>query len=116
LVSLETIGQSYEGRDLVVIKICRGGCDGKKIMWVDSGDMKNYSDYNKTCSLAIHAREWIGPAVSLYIVDKLVRGELPDGDFDPAVIDDLAWYILPVWNTDGYAFSWTDNRQWRKTR
>jgi len=37
VVSLETIGQSYEGRDLVVIKICRGGCDGKKIMWLDAG-------------------------------------------------------------------------------
>jgi len=64
----------------------------------------------------IHAREWIAPATALYIVDKLIQGELPEGDFDNEVVDDLAWYILPVFNADGYAYTWDSFRLWRKTR
>merc|ERR1712059_76485 len=42
-VSTEVIGQSYEGRDQRIIKVCRGGCGNKPAMWYDGG---------------IHAREW----------------------------------------------------------
>ena len=32
------------------------------------------------------------------------------------LVDGLDWYIVPVVNPDGYAYSWTDDRLWRKTR
>ena len=32
------------------------------------------------------------------------------------LVDGLDWYIVPVVNPDGYAYSWSDDRLWRKTR
>jgi len=49
------------------------------------------------------------------MIDKLVRGDLPQGVSDD-VIDELAWYILPMANPDGYEYSFSDDRDWRKTR
>lgn len=44
---------------------------------------------------------------------------LLDADTDPVVkqiLDSLELYILPVFNPDGYSYTWTNNRMWRKTR
>ncbi|XP_072266230.1 carboxypeptidase B-like [Pyxicephalus adspersus] len=32
------------------------------------------------------------------------------------LLNNLDFYVLPVMNVDGYAYSWTTNRMWRKTR
>ncbi|KAK2148302.1 hypothetical protein LSH36_503g01028 [Paralvinella palmiformis] len=93
------IGTSYEGRPLKVIKISRDGEQRRRI-WLDGG---------------IHAREWLTPAVMTYFVDKLIN---EDG-VDPEVTelrDAFDWYIHPVVNPDGYDYSWTTDRMWRKTR
>ena len=66
-------------------------------MWIDGG---------------IHAREWISPATVLWTLKELVEGE----DEDSELIKNLDWYILPVHNPDGYAYSREWDRLWRKTR
>ena len=33
----EVIGQSYEGQDLTVMKLCKGGCGTKPAVWLDGG-------------------------------------------------------------------------------
>lgn len=63
----------------------------------------------------IHAREWISPAVGMYVFDRLInmftglaqRMRLPEG---------TAYYMIPVINPDGYEYTWTNNRYWRKNR
>lgn len=60
----------------------------------------------------IHAREWISPAVVMYMVRELT--ERLEGQEE--LLDNLDWYILPVTNPDGYAYTQTDDRMWRKTR
>ena len=99
IVSIEDIGTSYEGRPMRVLKICKGGtCGEKPAMWIDGG---------------IHAREWISPAVTTYHMQQL----LENGDAYPTdLLDKLDWYILPVHNPDGYEYTRTDNRMWRKNR
>jgi len=99
MVSIESIGTSYEGRPMRVLKICKGGtCGNKPAMWIDGG---------------IHAREWISPATATYHMRELVE----NGDQYPSeLLDKLDWYILPVHNPDGYDYTRTDYRMWRKNR
>jgi hypothetical protein len=62
-----------------------------------------------------HAREWISPMTVLYIMNGLLEGY---GD-DPVIttlLDELTVHFIPVANPDGYVYSWTDFRFWRKTR
>jgi len=90
------IGESYEGRKMNVLSItkCGAGCPN---IWLEAG---------------IHAREWISPAVAAYIVRELVE----DYAEHPSYIDNINWYYLPSANPDGYAYTMSDDRYWRKTR
>ena len=90
LVSLESIGKSYEGRDLLMIKISSGG-SGIPAVLIDAG---------------IHAREWIAPAMALYVINQLVENNTQNSDLTTG----LDWYILPVLNPDGYEYSHTSVR------
>ena len=85
-----------------VVKICkgRGGCGQKPAMWIDGG---------------MHAREWISPAVTTYIIKKLLDDK-KNKFSNRHLTDKLDWYILPLANPDGYAWSRTEDRLWRKNR
>ncbi|XP_035226654.1 carboxypeptidase B-like [Stegodyphus dumicola] len=99
LVSAEHIGTTFEGNPIKGLKIGSPGVN-KPALWIDSG---------------IHAREWVSPATSIYIIEQLVRGY----DTDPEIkelVDTYDWYIFPVVNPDGYKYTWTFNRMWRKNR
>uniref|UniRef100_A0A1I8I7F6 Peptidase_M14 domain-containing protein n=1 Tax=Macrostomum lignano TaxID=282301 RepID=A0A1I8I7F6_9PLAT len=98
--SVEKFGTSYEGRDLKLIKI---GDDlpSKRIIWIDAG---------------IHAREWIAPATALYFIDKIVQGYKSSDSTIKSMLDNFAFYIAPLLNPDGYVYTFTTNRFWRKTR
>lgn len=63
------------------------------------------------CS-GMHAREWIGPAVATYILSQIVE---KNQSFSK-LLESADWMILPVANPDGYEFSHTTDRLWRKTR
>ena len=59
-----------------------------------------------------HAREWVTDAVCLYMINELTANAASHAD----ILTGLQWYILPSHNPDGYAFTWSDNRFWRKNR
>ncbi|CAF4738334.1 unnamed protein product, partial [Rotaria sp. Silwood2] len=72
----------------------------KKAVWLDGG---------------IHAREWISSATTIYIAYAL----LSNYSIDPIIthfVDQFDYYFLPVFNVDGYVYTWTNDRLWRKTR
>jgi murein tripeptide amidase MpaA len=60
----------------------------------------------------MHAREWISPAVVMYTLKQLVE----NFRVNRRVVEGADWYILPVSNPDGYEYSHTIDRFWRKTR
>jgi murein tripeptide amidase MpaA len=98
-VSTEVIGKSYEGRTTRILKICKGGtCGQKPAIWIDGG---------------IHSREWVSPAVATYIMKELLEN---GGQYPSEIVDELDWYILPVLNPDGYEYSRSSDRMWRKSR
>jgi len=96
-VTIQSIGKSFEGQDMRVLSVCRGGCGHKPAIWVDGG---------------IHAREWIAPAVATFLVQQLVEYEHEHPDLTQL----LDWHFLPVMNPDGYRWSQGADRYWRKTR
>lgn len=91
--SLEEIGKTVENRSLWLMKISQNS--SLPIVWIDAG---------------IHAREWIAPATALYLIDKLLS---KDGY---ELLSKYQFYIAPNVNPDGYVFSHTTNRFWRKNR
>ncbi|XP_059475747.1 carboxypeptidase B-like [Neocloeon triangulifer] len=95
IVSVIQIGTSYEGRPLRVVKLSNG--PGKNAIWFDA---------------AIHAREWIAPPTALFAINELTENLANN----QALLDANDWYFLVVANPDGYSYSWTDDRLWRKTR
>nr|XP_012229445.1 PREDICTED: LOW QUALITY PROTEIN: carboxypeptidase B-like [Linepithema humile] len=100
MVELTTIGQSYEGQPIKMAKVSIGlNKDGerKPSIWIDAG---------------MHGREWIGTAVATYILSQLVERNSTYSK----LLDNSDWMILPVANPDGYEYSHTGDRFWRKTR
>lgn len=100
LVSTYVAGTSLEGRLIRVAQVSVGGDRTRQVVWIDCG---------------IHAREWISPATCQWVLDQLTSGY----NVDPAItelLDTYDFHILPVVNPDGYAFSWEEDRLWRKNR
>ncbi|XP_021183742.3 carboxypeptidase B [Helicoverpa armigera] len=100
LVTLVNAGKSYEGRDIKYLKISttKFNDPSKPIYFMDA---------------MIHAREWVTTPVALYSIYRLVEN-LRSQDQD--LLRDIDWIIMPLVNPDGYEFTHTDTRLWRKTR
>ncbi|CAB3228892.1 unnamed protein product [Arctia plantaginis] len=101
LVTLETLGNSYEGRRMQLVKISTNPSIGNPVIFVDAG---------------VHSREWVAPSMAIYLIHRLVSD--PTTKLPGHELDGLDWYILPVVNPDGYEYSRASksNRMWRKTR
>jgi len=91
-VQVSSIGRTYQGRDTKVLRI---GSGRKPAIFIDSG---------------IHAREWISVSTSLYMIYEIVAGSARD------LLDNYDFYFVPVANPDGYEYTHTKNRMWRKNR
>lgn len=100
------IGNSLEERDIWVLRITGPAGGGGP----DPGDRPGVFYHGLQ-----HAREWItGPTV-LYLADYLVNRY----DSDPCVrelVDRTEFYLAPCVNPDGYEYTWTTQRLWRKNR
>lgn len=62
----------------------------------------------------IHAREWISGSVIMHVAKKCVEG-LTTPQQTPFMSNQAVW-IIPMTNPDGYRYTWTDFRLWRKNR
>ncbi|KAJ3062854.1 corticosteroid- binding protein, partial [Podochytrium sp. JEL0797] len=102
-VELFSIGETYEGRKQWGVHIRAPGSSigGPKKEFVFWGGH--------------HAREWIGPAVVQYIMTELVVQYGKDDTLTNA-LDSFDFTIIPVLNVDGYEYTHSTNRMWRKNR
>lgn len=74
--------------------------------------IKNFYCPGPVIRLGMHAREWISVAVATYILSQLVERN----SSYTKLLDLSDWMILPVVNPDGYEYTHTYDRLWRKTR
>lgn len=101
LVTKKTIGKTIEGRAINGIVITAPSNKTDKVGIVFNGGQ--------------HAREWIGPMTNAYIANQLLS--LYDQDaLITLFLDEIEWSIFPIINADGYVYSWTNERLWRKNR
>ncbi|KAI1891416.1 hypothetical protein AGOR_G00143600 [Albula goreensis] len=100
LMTTEVIGQTFEGRSMTVMKIGKQSSSTKPAIFLDCG---------------IHAREWISPAFCQWFVKEAMETYGSDAQMT-SLLDQMDVIVLPVFNIDGYVYTWTNNRMWRKTR
>uniref|UniRef100_A0AAG5D5V7 Peptidase M14 domain-containing protein n=1 Tax=Anopheles atroparvus TaxID=41427 RepID=A0AAG5D5V7_ANOAO len=98
LVRVATIGTTHLGNPIksITISTNNGVAGQKPVVFIDGG---------------LHAREWAGVMSVLYLIHELVEHS---SDYADMLNKDFV--IIPVANPDGYGFSHTDNRMWRKNR
>ncbi|KAM8976725.1 carboxypeptidase B2 [Pelodytes ibericus] len=100
MVQRINIGFSFEKRPLYVLKVSGKEKREKIAIWIDCG---------------IHAREWIAPAFCLWFVGH-AAGFYGEDKSLTKILKYVDFYVLPVMNVDGYHYTWTTNRMWRKNR
>ncbi|XP_022366011.1 carboxypeptidase A4 isoform X2 [Enhydra lutris kenyoni] len=95
------IGHSFEHRPMYVLKFSTTeGRRRRPAIWLNAG---------------IHSREWISQATAIWTARKIAS----DYGKDPAIttiLEKMDIFLLPVANPDGYVYTQTRNRLWRKTR
>ncbi|XP_074659915.1 carboxypeptidase B-like [Tubulanus polymorphus] len=96
LIKVWSIGQSHEGRHTLAMRIGDGTKPG---IFIDAG---------------IHAREWLAVSTALYLINELVDGLKTGKTTD--LLAKYDWYFVPVVNPDGYEYTHTNKRMWRKNR
>ncbi|KAI1810184.1 hypothetical protein GGS20DRAFT_219614 [Poronia punctata] len=105
---LFSVGKSFEGRDIQGIHLW-----GKE----EGGGKKKRK--NKEVILFhgnVHAREWITSMVVEYILYQLINGYNNEDELVVKILDNYDFYILPIVNPDGFIYTQTTDRLWRKNR
>ena len=101
-VSSFVVGPSYEGRNITGLKIA----------------IETKSDEPRKAIIvtgAAHAREWISVSTVCYLAYSFLTQYGNDKSITE-LIENFDWYFIPTLNVDGYAYTWEEDRLWRKNR
>ena len=101
LASQDVLGQSVQGRDIVGLRITAPGDPSGRVQVAING-----------CQ---HAREWVSPTTVLFVVEQLLNGYGNDQQITD-LMDRIEFVVVPMVNPDGYNYTWTNYRLWRKNR
>lgn len=100
LLTKSSIGRTFEGRDIVSIRLTTGG-PAKPVIYIEA---------------TTHAREWLAPTTALFTLTTLLEGYATGDATASRLVESLEWHFVIFLNADGYVFSWTNDRLWRKNR
>ncbi|XP_003384060.1 PREDICTED: carboxypeptidase B-like [Amphimedon queenslandica] len=100
LARYTTIGKTAENRDMIAVHITASKNPGRNKMYMQC---------------LIHAREWISGSVCMYQAHMLVQGYGNDREITD-LLNDMEFLIVPIVNPDGYHYTWSHSRLWRKNR
>ncbi|MCW2738629.1 M14 family metallopeptidase [Nocardioides sp.] len=103
VTKLVTLGTTYQGRDILALKVtqgARGKKDGSRPAVIFSATQ--------------HAREWIATEVTRRLMDSyLTRWDDKDREVRKLLQRTELWFV-PVMNPDGYQYTFDAERLWRK--
>lgn len=103
-LKVEEIGQTFEHRSYKVVHFSIPGDEieheDRKVIVITGG---------------VHAREWISISSVLYLLFSMIN-YYQQGIDSHDVLTKLDFLFVPVSNPDGYAYTWTSDRLWRKNR
>ena len=100
-VTVDTIGRSFELRPMLAVKIGPAG---------DSPARPNV-----LFLATYHAREWAATEMALRLITFLASPPGVNARVDSLLAARDIW-VIPVANPDGYQYTFTNDRLWRKTR
>jgi len=102
MIERDIIGPSLERRNIYVYKLHAPGTwnPNKPALWLNSLQ---------------HAREWVSPPTGIYSFEKFVTTYNTDPQVK-TLLDAINIFYCPIINPDGYVFTHTSNRMWRKNR
>jgi carboxypeptidase A2 len=100
--AVQSVGKSYEGREIYVIRISNNiqQSGSRKVLFFEAN---------------IHAREWLSHASIAYIIEEMLTKYGSDARITTA-LNTYEWHFIVMSNPDGYEYSHTTDRMWRKTR
>lgn len=96
-----SIGQSSQGREMPAIVLTTAPAAGRRAIYVQ-------------CQ--IHAREWIAGATCNFIVNEIALAYNAGDAVVRGILSRAAIHLVPFVNPDGYEFTHTNSRLWRKSR
>ncbi|MDH3231030.1 MAG: M14 family zinc carboxypeptidase [Alphaproteobacteria bacterium] len=99
LVQVTTIGKSLQGRPILALRLTNKAAKGAKpeVLFVAT----------------THAREWVSTEVAMRLARYLLANHGSDARVTD-LLDTTEIWIIPVVNPDGYQYTFTDERLWRK--
>lgn len=103
LVYMETIGKTPRGNEMKAIHITSNHNN-------DNPDKKTI-----IVTAGTHAREWISVSTACYLMYQLLSN-YETRKSETKFLDSLDFIFVPVFNPDGYEYTWTTDRLWRKNR
>ncbi|EFR00836.1 carboxypeptidase A1 [Nannizzia gypsea CBS 118893] len=94
-------GKSHEGRTIPALHLWGSGGKNSKPAIIFHG--------------TIHAREWITTMVTEYMAWSFLSQYNKNADIT-SIVDNFDIWIFPIVNPDGFSYTQTNNRLWRKNR
>ncbi|XP_075982294.1 carboxypeptidase B-like [Anticarsia gemmatalis] len=107
---LEDLARRYEH---VRVHVAGTSVQGRPIKYlaVSTTNFQNFRKPIVVMQSLLHSREWVSLAATLYAIEKLVV-DVTESD----LLENLDWIIIPVVNPDGYTWTHSNARFWRKNR
>ncbi|XP_044160415.1 carboxypeptidase O-like [Bufo gargarizans] len=100
VVTKHLLGHTYEEKPIYYFKMGLPSKESKKVVFLDCG---------------IHAREWIAVAYCQWFMKEILARQ-PSDRLIRKLLRQVDFYVIPVLNIDGYVYTWTTERLWRKNR
>ncbi|TGN63893.1 zinc carboxypeptidase [Nocardioides eburneiflavus] len=103
VTKLVKLGTTYQGRDILALKMTQG-----------ARGQKDGSRPAAIFSATQHAREWIAPEMVRRLMYTYLERWKADHEPTKKLLQSTELWFVPVMNPDGYEYTFTDERLWRK--